>query len=62
MLRLFSRNAEEMTTVSLCRRTVVLSCGGPRKSIRENSSLVCQKQRVKIKPNRAFSRTKEMYK
>ena len=55
---------------SLCLLIVALSCGGTKiflrplkiMFIRENSSLVCQIQTVKIKPNTAYPRTKKVYK
>ena len=69
MLRLLTRNDERITKASLCRGTVFLSSGGPKISpcprtimcIRENSSRVYQIQMVKIKPDTAYTRTKEVH-
>ena len=51
-----------------CRFAVVSCCGPkissrPRKIMRicDNSLLVCQIQRVKIRPNTAYPRTNEVY-
>ena len=63
----FSDEVSTITSALLCRRTVVLSYGGPQISpyprkimcIRENSSIVCQIQRVNIRQNTAYPRRRK---